>query len=47
MVRALKKVSNERKNDYINSQALGININDRLEEYSSKELFNHTIPTLP
>ncbi|MBZ5750019.1 hypothetical protein [Metabacillus rhizolycopersici] len=32
------------KNLYINSQALGINVNDRIEEYSSKEVFNHTVP---
>ncbi len=44
MVRALKEVSKDRNPDYINSQALGININDRIEEYASKVLYNHKVP---
>jgi 3-oxoacyl-[acyl-carrier-protein] synthase II len=44
MVCALKEVLKARKPDYINSQALGIIINDRIEEFCSKELFNHNVP---
>jgi 3-oxoacyl-(acyl-carrier-protein) synthase len=44
MKSALKEVVANRKPDYINSQALGINVNDRIEERCSKELFNHTVP---
>lgn len=41
---ALKEVTNGRTPDYINSQALGISTNDRIEMKCSKELFNHQIP---
>ncbi|WP_299093244.1 beta-ketoacyl synthase N-terminal-like domain-containing protein [uncultured Metabacillus sp.] len=44
MVQALKEVTKGRKPDYVNSQALGWRINDRIEEYASKELFNHRVP---
>jgi 3-oxoacyl-[acyl-carrier-protein] synthase II len=44
MVRALKEVIRERKPDFINSQALGIQVNDRIEERCSNELFNHHVP---
>lgn len=41
---ALKEVTYGRKPDYISSQALGISVNDRIEQRCSKELFNHQIP---
>ena len=44
MVRALREVVRGRKPDFINSQALGIKINDKIEERCSKELFNHNVP---
>jgi 3-oxoacyl-(acyl-carrier-protein) synthase len=44
MLNALKEVIRGRKPDYINSQALGIETNDRIEERCSKELFNHEVP---
>lgn len=42
--KALKEVVKDRKPDYINSQALGISINDRIEKNGSEILFNHQIP---
>jgi 3-oxoacyl-(acyl-carrier-protein) synthase len=44
MLNALNEVIRGRKPDYINSQALGIKTNDRIEERCSKELFNHEVP---
>jgi 3-oxoacyl-[acyl-carrier-protein] synthase II len=44
MLKALKEVVNNRKPDYINSQALGIQLNDLIEKRCSKELFDHTVP---
>lgn len=44
MVNALKEITNDRNPDYINSQALGIQQNDRVEERCSREIFNHKIP---
>jgi len=44
MVSALKEVIKERKPDYINSQAVGIQVNDKIEKRCSEELFNHTVP---
>lgn len=44
MVSALKEVVKGRKPDYINSQAVGIKVNDRIEERCSKDLFNNTVP---
>lgn len=44
MVNVLKEITNGRSPDYINSQALGIQINDRIEERCSRELFNHQTP---
>ena len=44
MVKALKEAVNNRIPDYVNSQALGIQINDMIEKMASKELFNHTVP---
>ena len=44
MVNALKEITDGRKPDYVNSQALGIRQNDRVEERCSKELFNHQTP---
>ncbi|QDP39923.1 beta-ketoacyl synthase N-terminal-like domain-containing protein [Radiobacillus deserti] len=44
MLAALKEVTMNRTPDYINSQALGIQINDKIEEKCSKTLFDHKIP---
>ncbi|WP_100374292.1 beta-ketoacyl synthase N-terminal-like domain-containing protein [Bacillus sp. FJAT-45037] len=44
MLAALKDVTQHRKPDYINSQALGIQINDLIEKQCSKALFNHKVP---
>lgn len=44
MINALKDVTSGRNPDYINSQALGIQQNDRIEEKCSRELFNHQTP---
>ncbi|KMY49887.1 beta-ketoacyl-[acyl-carrier-protein] synthase family protein [Peribacillus loiseleuriae] len=44
MISALKEVVGGRRPDYINSQALGIQLNDRIEEQCSKRLFNHNVP---
>ncbi len=44
MISALKEVIEGRTPDYINSQALGIQVNDRIEEHCSKRLFNHKVP---
>lgn len=44
MANALKEVTNKRKPDYVNSQALGISTNDQIELKCSKELFNHQVP---
>lgn len=44
IAKALKEVTNGRKPDYVNSQALGISVNDRIEMKCSKELFNHQVP---
>ncbi|KKI93198.1 beta-ketoacyl synthase [Bacillus sp. SA1-12] len=44
MIHALKEVTNGRKPDYVNSQALGWKVNDRIEELASKELFDHCVP---
>lgn len=41
---ALKEVTKGRKPDYVNSQALGIYMNDQIEKKCSKELFNHQVP---
>lgn len=41
---ALKDVTYGRKPDYVNSQALGISVNDRIEMKCSKELFQHQVP---
>lgn len=44
----LKKIvlecANARKPDYVNSQALGIQINDQIEKRCSQEIFNHEVP---
>ena len=44
LIQALKEVTRGRNPDYINSQALGIQQNDRIEEKCSKILFNHETP---
>lgn len=44
MIKALREAITNRVPDYVNSQALGIQINDRIEKKASKELFNHTVP---
>lgn len=44
MIKALREVVEGRIPDYVNSQALGIQINDMIEKRTSKELFNHTVP---
>jgi 3-oxoacyl-(acyl-carrier-protein) synthase len=44
MMNALKSISFGSKPDYVNSQALGIQINDQIEKRGSKEIFNHHIP---
>lgn len=44
ILHALEEVTRGRKPDYINSQALGIQLNDQIEKRCSKELFNHQIP---
>lgn len=44
MVNALRQVIKGRKPDYINSQAVGIKVNDRIEKRCSKDLFNHSVP---
>ena len=41
---ALKEVTDGRNPDYVNSQALGISVNDRIEMKCSKELYNHQVP---
>ncbi|WP_010529161.1 beta-ketoacyl synthase N-terminal-like domain-containing protein [Lentibacillus jeotgali] len=44
MINALKEVTEGRQPNYINSQALGIQVNDRIEEKCSELLFNHETP---
>lgn len=44
IMNALKEVTKERIPDYINSQSLGIQLNDRIEEKSSELLFEHKVP---
>ncbi|XJZ26870.1 beta-ketoacyl-[acyl-carrier-protein] synthase family protein [Bacillota bacterium Lsc_1132] len=44
MLNALKEITYHQKPDYVNSQALGIQLNDQIEMRCSKELFNHTVP---
>ncbi|WP_079708747.1 beta-ketoacyl synthase N-terminal-like domain-containing protein [Paraliobacillus ryukyuensis] len=44
MISALRKVVKNRTPDYINSQALGIQLNDQIERKSSRLLFEHKIP---
>ncbi|MDL4841773.1 beta-ketoacyl-[acyl-carrier-protein] synthase family protein [Aquibacillus rhizosphaerae] len=44
MLKALKEITTNRNPDYINSQALGIQVNDKIEEKCSKQLFEHRIP---
>jgi 3-oxoacyl-[acyl-carrier-protein] synthase II len=44
MIKALKEVLNHRIPDYVNSQALGIQLNDIIEQKCSKELFDHKVP---
>ncbi|WP_325167479.1 beta-ketoacyl synthase N-terminal-like domain-containing protein [Lederbergia citri] len=44
MKQALQEVTENRVPDYINSQALGIQINDQIEKRCSKELFDHKMP---
>ena len=44
MLNALKEITLNRSPDYINSQALGIRQNDKIEERCSRELFNHQTP---
>jgi len=44
MIKALREAVTNRVPDYVNSQALGIQINDRIEKKVSQELFNHTVP---
>ncbi|HWJ78420.1 MAG TPA: beta-ketoacyl synthase N-terminal-like domain-containing protein [Niallia sp.] len=44
MIEALDEVTSGRYPDYINSQGLGIKINDHIEMKCSKELFNHEVP---
>ncbi|RCW74971.1 beta-ketoacyl synthase N-terminal-like domain-containing protein [Saliterribacillus persicus] len=44
MLNALKTIIVNRNPDYISSQALGIQINDRIEEKCSNLLFEHKVP---
>ena len=44
MLNALEEITHDRKPDYINSQALGVQYNDRIEQKCSKLLFNHQVP---
>lgn len=44
MIHALKELTSESQPDYINSNALGIQLTDRIEERCSEELFNHKVP---
>ena len=44
MLNLLKEITTSRSPDYINSQALGIKENDRIEERCSRELFKHQTP---
>ncbi len=44
MISALRDITIGRNPDYINSQALGIQLNDRIEQKCSKVLFNHQTP---
>ena len=44
MKAALKEVTANRTPDYVNSQALGIQINDQIEKRCSEELFEHNVP---
>ena len=44
MLTVLKEITRGRSPDYVNSQALGIQHNDRIEEKCSKRLFNHQVP---
>lgn len=41
---ALEEVTANRTPDYVNSQALGIQINDQIEKRCSEELFDHQVP---
>ena len=40
----VQQIAYNRKPDYVNSQALGIQINDQIEKRCSKEVFNHEVP---
>jgi len=44
MINALTEVTAGRNPDYINSQGLGIQLNDQIEKKCSKLLFDHKIP---
>jgi 3-oxoacyl-(acyl-carrier-protein) synthase len=44
MINALKEITHGRKPDYVNSQALGFQLNDRIEKRCSEEIFNHQVP---
>ncbi|HZH61949.1 MAG TPA: beta-ketoacyl synthase N-terminal-like domain-containing protein, partial [Metabacillus sp.] len=44
MIKALSEAIGTRRPDYVNSQALGIQINDMIEKKASDVLFNHTVP---
>lgn len=44
MISLLKEITARRQPDYVNSQALGIQLNDQIEKKSSDLLFKHQIP---
>lgn len=44
MLESLKEVTHGRNPDYVNSQALGISLNDQIEKKCSEELFKHKVP---
>lgn len=44
MVNALKEITHGRKPDYVNSQALGLQMNDQIEKRCSEEVFSHQVP---
>ncbi|WP_240456738.1 beta-ketoacyl synthase N-terminal-like domain-containing protein [Virgibacillus halodenitrificans] len=44
LIKIVKEIVRERLPDYVNSQALGLSINDKIEKRESQTVFQHLIP---
>lgn len=44
LIKIIKEVVQERTPDYVNSQALGLSVNDKIEKKGSEIVFNHKVP---